>query len=133
MSSQRITGVMLGIVVLIGCNSQQPTVSNVPDRTIQIRDPQFSGTGYEGIEVITGFDQIGHRIVVTTDGEETCGVGLPEGEWDNVTHRFTGREFPNANYPIYLTIYGDGSGGTIKQRERDGSTESCGVFVGASK
>lgn len=118
----------------MGCNSQQSTVSEnqkegFSDRTIQIRDPQYSAPGREGVEVITGIDENGQRIIVTTDGESTCGVGSSEGEWDSSAHRFTGRELPNANYPVYLTIYGDGSGGTIKQLERDGSTDSCGVFI----
>jgi hypothetical protein len=136
MRRNKLIGLILGIVVagVISCNSHQQqkpseTREDSSDTTIQIHGPQWAATGREGVSVMTGFDGNGQRIVVTTDGESTCGVGLSEGEWDSATHRFTGRELPNANYPIYLTIYGDDSGGTIKQLQRDGSTETCGVFV----
>ena len=134
MNTQRTVGLILGIALagLISCDSQQPVCENKEGpsgRTIQIRDLHFSATGREGIEAISGIDESGRRIAVTTDGETTCGIGMSDGEWDSASHRFTGREIPNANYPVYVTIYGDGSEGTIKQRERDGSTGSCGVFI----
>ena len=107
--------------------SQTNAPKETPDKKIQIHSPQWDVAGKDGaITIITGFGEGGQRIVAVTDGEGTCGVGMPEGEWDKSTHQFTGREFPNTN-PIYLTMYGDGSGGQLEQLTRDGSTETCGV------
>lgn len=109
--------------------TQTNAVKTTEDRRIQILHPQWDVAGKEGaITIITGFSENGQRIVATTDGESTCGVGMPEGEWDKNTQQFTGREFPNKN-PIYLTIYSDGSGGKLEQLTRNGSTETCGVSV----
>jgi hypothetical protein len=107
------------------------SVPNLSERRMQILRPQWDVTGPDGaISIITGFGGAGERIVATSDGEETCGVGQPDNnfKYDKQTQKFTGTEFPNHN-PIFLTIYGDGSGGTIEQRKSDGSTDSCGVFV----
>ena len=107
--------------------TQTNAVEATPDRKIQILHPQRDIAGKDGaITIITGFSEGGQRIVATTDGEGSCGVGMPEGEFDKNTHQFTGREFPNTN-PIYLTIYSDGSGGQLEQLTRDGSTEICGA------
>ena len=111
----------------IPTTTQTSAVEATPDRKIQILHPQRDVAGKDGaITIITGFSEAGQRIVATTDGEGTCGVGMPEGEFDKNTHQFTGREFPNTN-PIYLTIYSDGSGGQLEQLTRDGSTEKCGA------
>jgi hypothetical protein len=107
--------------------TQTNAVEATPDKRIQILHPQWDVAGKDGaITIITGFSEGGQRIVATTDGEGTCAVGMPEGEFDKNTHQFTGREFPNTN-PIYLTIYSDGSGGQLEQLTRDGSTEICGA------
>ena len=110
-------------------STQTNPLQATADRKIRILRPQWDVAGKDGaITIITGFSESGQRIVASTDGEGTCGVGMSEGEWDKSTHQFTGREFPNTN-PIFLTIYSDGSGGQLEQRTRNGSTETCGVSV----
>ncbi len=108
-------------------------VETQPDRRIQILHPQWAASGREGVDIISGFDEAGRRIVVTTDGEGTCMVG-PEDPVFDPAHPGNPnpvRVIPN-NQPIILTIYSDGSGGKIEQRLADGTedpTRSCGVFV----
>jgi hypothetical protein len=102
-------------------------------RRIQILRPQWAASGKEGVDIISGFDEDGRRIVVTTDGESTCAVGQPEPVFDHAhpENPTPLREIPNRQ-PIILSIYNDGSGGKIEQRLNDGSTDlsrMCGVFV----
>jgi hypothetical protein len=102
-------------------------------RRLTIIRPQWAASGKEGVDIISGSDEDGRRIVVTTDGESTCAVGQPEPVFDHAhpENPIPLREIPNTQ-PIVLSIYNDGSGGKIEQRLNDGSadaTRSCGVFV----
>lgn len=116
---------VIGLVIYSRSSDKPLSQTNA----LQVLHPQWVVAGKDdAITIITRFSESGQRIVASTDGESTCGVGMSEGEWDKSAHQFTGREFPNSN-PIFLTIYSDGSGGQLEQRTRNGSTETCGVSV----
>jgi hypothetical protein len=80
-----ILALIIGLVIYSQSSdkpvSQTNALQTTQDRRIQILHPQWDVAGKDGaITIITGFSESGQRIVASTDGEGTCGVGMSEGE-----------------------------------------------------